>query len=435
MRLTLGTTKLSWMLIATALERIAGLVQSILVARALGITDYGVYGLVFSTVGLAASLAGMQMGLTATVFVARYRESDRAKAVFVMRHVTRFGLGIAALLLGAAVAFAGPISDWLLGSRAHVAAVVAGGLIAALSITGGIQEGVVQGLEDFRSIALWRLWTTAMTATAIYPAGLFFGLSGVLFTVVAVQAVKYAGLHRALRVRTVDAGFPARGGGLSARDLLIGFSIPSVLVSALFGVVNWGGSLALSRLASGFESLAVVTTGMQWRGPILFIASTIGTVAIPAISRHLGREDHGAIRKMHREMLLLTGGIASAMGLGVTFLSPVILSFYGPGFASGAREFSLLVLSAIPQVVAGVYLQHLVARGQAWRQLLLHLWLVVPLAAGYLLLVPGMGALGLAVATLSAWTVFAIALMVLQGRRSHMPASAGAQFAEGVQSE
>ena len=46
-------------------------------ARVLGITDYGVYGLLFGTIGLASSTAGMQMGLTSTVFVARFRATDK----------------------------------------------------------------------------------------------------------------------------------------------------------------------------------------------------------------------------------------------------------------------------------------------------------------------------------------------------------------------
>ena len=65
---------------AAVVERLAGLLQSILLARVLGPTEFGAYGLLLSTVGMVASFAGLQMGMTATVHVARHRLSDPTRA-------------------------------------------------------------------------------------------------------------------------------------------------------------------------------------------------------------------------------------------------------------------------------------------------------------------------------------------------------------------
>ena len=62
-----------WFTGLSAFERVFAVTQTVLIARALGITEYGVYGLLFGTIGFVASVVGLQMGLTATVFVARYR--------------------------------------------------------------------------------------------------------------------------------------------------------------------------------------------------------------------------------------------------------------------------------------------------------------------------------------------------------------------------
>ncbi|MBA2237814.1 MAG: oligosaccharide flippase family protein, partial [Lysobacter sp.] len=79
----------------TAVERVAALLQTILIARALGIVEYGIYGLLFTSIGFVASIAGLQMGLTATVLVARYRDTEKAKAAAVIGNVTRFALLVA----------------------------------------------------------------------------------------------------------------------------------------------------------------------------------------------------------------------------------------------------------------------------------------------------------------------------------------------------
>jgi hypothetical protein len=70
---------ISWLTLVSGVERGATLVQVVIIARAIGITDNGVSVLIFGTVGLAASMTAMQMGFTATVFVARYRKRNRRK--------------------------------------------------------------------------------------------------------------------------------------------------------------------------------------------------------------------------------------------------------------------------------------------------------------------------------------------------------------------
>jgi O-antigen/teichoic acid export membrane protein len=184
-----------------------------------------------------------------------------------------------------------------------------------------------------------------------------------------------------------------------------------VLVSLLTGGIGWAGSLVLSKQVDGFNGLAVVNTGLQWRGPILLMATLIGAVAVPAISRHHQQGEHAAINQMLRQMMVFNGAVALLASLTLIVAARAILSLYGGGFTAGVSVFALLVVSSLPQVVAGVYLQHLVATGRMWRQLWTYLYLVVPLAIGYLLFVPAYHAMGFAWTQLLAWTILAVAAM------------------------
>jgi O-antigen/teichoic acid export membrane protein len=404
---------MSWLTLISGVERVAAVLQTVLVARALGMTDYGIYGLIFGTIGLAASVAGLQMGLTATVFVARYRDAEKGKAAFVIAFANRFGFGVALLFLLCTIPFAGAISAWLVGPSLPEMATIAGCLLVVISIISGVQDGIIQGFEEFRSIALARLVTTAVTLACIYPAGIAFGLLGVMAVVLVGLIVKYALLSRKLAWHVRRNGLPAEGSGLFAKDLILGFIFPSMLVSLLVGTIGWSGTFVLSRQVDGFDALAVVNTGLQWRGPIFLLASVISGAAIPAISRHYQRMDHTAIQGMHRTMLLFNAGFALLVSVALAALSPLILLLYGPGFSDGAFVFSLVVVSSVPQVIAGVYLQHLVAKGQMWQQLLLHLWLVVPLSLGYATMVPRFHGVGFAITHLFAWSIFAVALALI----------------------
>lgn len=401
---------MSWLTLISGVERLAAVLQTILIARALGITDYGIYGLIFGTIGLTASVTGLQMGLTATVFVARYREMEKSKAAFVITFVNRFGLAVSSIFLLVTIPFSAQIAEWLIGSSGSELAIISGCLLVAFSIFSGIQDGVIQGFEDFRSIALVRLTTTVITLVLIYPAGIIFGLLGTMAVVLLGLIVKYLLLTHKLRQHVRLNKLPEKGSGLRARNLLWGFSFPSMLVSLLVGMTSWSGSFVLSRQINGFDALAVVNTGLQWRGPIFLLTAAISSVAIPAISRHFQSENHSAIRGLRQKVLIFNGGFSVVAAGFLMVLAPWILSLYGAGFADGKLVFSLVVASTIPQVIAGVYLQHLVAKGLVWQQLKLHLWLVIPLLTGFLVLIPCFHDIGFAIANFAAWLIFASAL-------------------------
>ena len=57
-----------WYTALTGFERAFALAQTVLIARALGITEYGVYGLLLGTIGLVASGIGLQIEHFAGLF-------------------------------------------------------------------------------------------------------------------------------------------------------------------------------------------------------------------------------------------------------------------------------------------------------------------------------------------------------------------------------
>jgi len=54
----------------------------------------------------------------------------------------------------------------------------------------------------------------------------------------------------------------------------------------------------LSRQATGFDGVAIVNTGLQWCGPVLLVAASLGSVAIPAFSRLISAGDEGRSRQL-----------------------------------------------------------------------------------------------------------------------------------------
>ena len=397
-----------WVAGLSSVERIAAFLQTILIARALGITEYGVYGLLFGTIGFTASVTGLQMGLTATVFVARYKESNKAKARLVIQYVNRFSLIVSAVFFFVTLPFSKIISVWLLSSDQRVLAIVAGCALVSGSLLSGAQQGVAQGFEDFKAIALIRIITSVFTLLAIYPSAMVFGLEGVLILLLGSLFLQYLFLTFVVHKNQLELKFPKQGSGVKFGDLIMGFSAPSLLVNLLVGLAAWYGLFLLSKQGSGFDEVAIVNTGIQWRGSLLLVSSALGSVAIPAFSKMKGAGNAIAANKLINRLLWSNGVAALGVVIVVTLLADPILGLYGQGFLRGKAVFLILLAATIPQIMGNVYMQNLVGAGKMWLQLCLYIPFFMCSLPGFIFLIPKYSGMGYAVTMMLSTFVFAL---------------------------
>ena len=406
---------LAWSVGAVAAERAVGLAQALLVARLLGIEDFGRYGLVFATIGLLASLAGLQLGMTATVEIARSSRTAprRAAAVGGLCEIASLALG--ALCLSVTIAAPAEAARLLLGDAQLSEIVVAAGVIAGLSVFSGVQEGILQGLERFRELALLRIVAAALGLALILllarPGDLGSVIQALVLGAVLRSAMIAVAKARAARAAGLQSGW---GGAWHARNLILSFSLPAMLASLCSGGVVWLGNVLVSRLPDGLAGVAVLTAAQQWRGVVLHLATISASVAIPLMSRLAGSGDAAGVRRIHRANLLISVAAAAGLIAGLGIVSGPVLGIYGRDFVDGRAAFWLMAATAVPSVHANIYFQLLVSQGRLWRQLGYHVAQSLALLVGYAVLIPRHGALGLAMWTLVVGSVASVVLALTE---------------------
>lgn len=331
---------LAWSVGAVAAERLIAVAQAFYVARLLGIEDFGKYGLVFLTVGLMSSLIGLQLGLTAAVNIARLRTTDAPRAAAVMRLCEFVSLGLAGVSFALVFLAPAAAAKLLLGDPGGADVVVAAGAIAALSVLAGVEEGVLQGLEQFRGLALLR---TGMAMTAlIFLVLLARGgdLNSVIYALTAATALRTLAFVAVKETTARRLGLKTTAHLLRASwGVLISFSLPAMLGSLLSGSVNWLGVYFVSQAENGFREVAVLTAGQQWRGLALYLASIAAGVAIPIMSRLSGAGDTTSVRQIHAANLAASAGGAILFVAALGIASGTVLNLYGPEFVSGRLAF------------------------------------------------------------------------------------------------
>src|SRR4051812_30315653 len=155
-----------WLFTSSLIERAAALVQTVMIARAIGIENYGRYALLFSTISLLTPLISLQLPYAIIYFVSRYQEREPERAGAVVLLGRRLTLATTAGVVAIAVIFSLPLSQWLYDASDYRMAIILGAVILSASVQAGLSDTLLQASERFRTLALARLSAALITLAA-----------------------------------------------------------------------------------------------------------------------------------------------------------------------------------------------------------------------------------------------------------------------------
>ncbi len=392
-----------WSLVGALISRGLSLVASIFVARMLGKVGFGELGIIQSTVGMFGVVAVFGLGVTATKFVAEYRETNPARASRVIALSA-----IVSWVTGALAALGLFLSAPWLARHSLAAPHLTGELrIAALlllfSAVNGAQTGALAGFEAYRRIAQLN-FLTGLASFVLLPGGCWlFGLRGAVAGLVATQAVGCA-LNRMGLAREAKRSAVPLWSSAWKRELpvLWRFSLPAVLATLLVSTTLWFCQTLLVRQSSGYEGMAEYAVGSQWRALVTYLPGLLCTAYLPVFaSQH-------AISDLHKCRRLMLGATGFAVGttlltaLPVFLAAPWILSAYGSSYAGAQWILGLMLVAGVADAANSVLFQSLMASGMAWLRLISNSFWSLLLVGCSLFLVPHYAAFGLALAVCTA---------------------------------
>jgi O-antigen/teichoic acid export membrane protein len=377
------------------LVAVTGAATTILVARLLGPEGAGAFAIAITLVVMLTTFAtlGVEHG------VAYYVSSGRWAPRAALATVTRVALvtGTTAALVGLAARLVAP------SAFAGLSTVSTALVVAAMPFTllWFHRSYIALAVDRYEGFVVPPAVQSSVAMVVVLGCALAFGLTGAL---VALTVSHVAGALATLR--TVR-GLPQLAGA--------GDSEPRQLARAVrFGIKGYAGnalqlvnlrldvfvlSAAVGAAAVGQLSVALAVTGVMWLLP-----HALSEVVFPRVATLSARPDGQAERAMveakgvRHAVLMIAGGAAVIAAALLLLVTPVFGEAFRPAIELGLILLPGVALLGIGQVLAAI----IVGRGRP--QYLLYAALIVtPLTvAGYVLLVPALGATGAAlVKTLS----------------------------------
>lgn len=338
-----------WSAAGSVASQGASLLSALIVARLLGVHEFGKLALIQTTVLLMVTLGELGLSLTTTKFVSRWRSADPDRAGHLIGWSLRTSATSACVVALIMVAIETWVAPSVQGDFSREWKAACGWLL--FEILNRVQISALAGMECFDQVARVQL-CRALTLVPFTAVGAWHGgLAGaVVGLALASMAVFLAGQWILLQqcrkrgIRLSFRGFPGRSIVATSSSLWIS--------SLLMTGSAWAVCVLLAKHPGGLAELGIYNAVDKWKTALLFLPNMLFQVNLPMLSHSRGEGDHRACVRIVKLGLLSTVVVTAAAALGVVLLAPWLMASYGKDFSAGSR---VLVLAAAAAVVSAVY--------------------------------------------------------------------------------
>lgn len=403
-----------WALVGAGASRALNMGAWFVCARVLGKEAFGHFSIVQSTSGALGVVSGLGLGLTATRYVAEWRKHQPARAGRVL--ALGYMLSITAgLLIATALMAAAPfLALHTLGDGALTTPLRLSTGLVFFGALNGFQTGALVGFEALRSLALAGFWSSLLSLPVIGMASSLHGVNGAVSGFVFLLAATAIACHLALKRECRRSGISLRlTGCLREFPLLLHFSLPALMGSALLSPAMWLCDTWLVHQHEGFVQLGLYGVADRWRLLILFLPASLAAPVLSLLASLQGAADHRGYRRIFRlNLLVILSSVVFLSLLAITF-APLLMRLFGRGYQGGAPILSILAFSAIAETANTFLGQRLVTRSM-WTRFRFDALLVTTLVSTAWFLIPHFRAAGLAAAYASAFLVASLCLLTFE---------------------
>ena len=335
---------------ATGISAGLSMLQSILAARLLGVTDFGILGTITVFTSVVNKFASFRMSELVIKYVGEYSVSGdtrKAAAVFKTAGITETATSIFAFGL---IWLLAPLGARYFAKDAGLAGwFILYGLIVLANFMAESSTGLLQIFDRYRAIAAVTVGQSMLTLILVAVA--YYYQRGLLEVLLAYMAGKTIGSLSLTTIALSEAHYQWGPGWWRSplgllRDRLreVGRFAVSTNISATINLVNKDGELlwvyALSNpTGAGYYKLALSMVNL-----VQLPVNPLPQATYPELSREAARREWASLRKILRQGSWLACSYALAASLFLLLFGPLVIRIlYTPQFLPAYP--ALLILS------------------------------------------------------------------------------------------
>jgi O-antigen/teichoic acid export membrane protein len=271
------------------------------------------------------------------------------------------------------------------------------------------QNGVLVGFEDFKNKSINTVIGYVIQSAAMIVGAYYWGIIGATVGYgIGFVSIMILNKHSIdLNFRKIGVKHNLSLVKIADFKILFTYSLPAAISSILAAPTYWIIRTILVRHTS-FSELAVYDVADQWRMFVLFIPSTLCTIALPIMSS-ISNDNVRQFKKILNSNVLINMGIAMLAAVVLSLFSSIILSFYGKGYTDN-MPFIIMAISSIFTSVSTMLGVSISSKAKMWTWCGFNiLWGAIAIGSSYYFIsVMRLGATGAAFGILISFIIHAI---------------------------
>lgn len=354
-----------WSMLGTVISRGLMLCATVLVARMLGKTVYGELGMIQSTVGMFGVFAGFGLGLTATKYIAEFRQNDPERAGRIIGLSGLFAFATGGVMAMGLLIFAPWLAEHTINAPHLTGVLRIGALILFINALNGAQTGALSGFEAFKTIAHVNLFVGLISFPILVCGAYLGGLTGAVWALAINLCINWALNHRALRKEAQYSSVPFSFRNSSQElPILWSFALPAALSGVMVGPANWVCRVLLTNQPNGYDEMGILTAAFVFLSMLMFASSMLSAPLLSMVSNAGANitENLGLIN------ILLTWVLGVVLAIPLLCFPEVVQLLFGSDYTTRSFQvtFSLIVFCACIMTFKDGLARVLVANNLLW---------------------------------------------------------------------
>jgi O-antigen/teichoic acid export membrane protein len=354
---------------AIALQGSNLLITAVLI-YVLGLSQFGAYQLIVSTLFMIANFAQGGCAFVATKIIAENIDTDRARVGAFLRLFSRVTTMAGLLAAVAIMSLAPTICTHILGRPELLNELYIASVSVIFQIIFTYSTGALQGFSAFRVLGQANAFS-GFVAMICIATGAFYGqLEGALAGYALAQALRsFACCVTLQRVRSTH-NIPIDC-TVASRDYrtIWQLALPSGLAGLVTVPALWGVNLAISHLPDGLALVGIFAIAHQIRQAALYFPTLLNAVSFSVSSRLLGAGTRSEAKAVFTTNVILNVCFGLLMAIVLFAFAPQILRLWKISSAPGIDALRFLALSLVPELAATSIYQLVQSSGLMWRSL------------------------------------------------------------------
>ena len=405
-----------WNLLGALFTQGSVFLTAIVLARLLGKETFGELGMIQSTLLTLASIAQVATGLTATKYVAEFRDANKVRAgqVLGLCSVLTLVTGIVATIL--LIVSASWMAEYILVAPHLAFGLSISAAYVLFTVINGYQIGALAGLESYKSISTYGAMLGVMHIVICVLGALQWGLQGAVGGMTISAFLRWGVYAFVLSRESGKHGITVRRKeGLREQKILREFMLPAALGGLTTMPAIWIGNTILAQQLDGYSQIGIYAAANNVRVLILMMPTLFNNVGVAVLNNKFGNNDRDGYLGLYYTNIKVTAVMAVGGAAMMALLSTTIPEWYGMESDTFSQKLIVMLsLAIIPEVLAVSLYQLIQTSGRMWTSFF---FVAIPrdlsLIILAIILIPKWGGIGLALAYTLSWTIAFVGICVL----------------------